>query len=99
MIILFDFSKAFDSVNRDTMFHTYLSMAYQTNLLKKLKLCMAGNPTESLLIPNSATDSLQATSKILESNNLTPCFLIIAVDYKLQIALDLISNHVLTLPK
>ena len=60
---------------------------------------MAGNPTESLLIPNSATDSLQATSKILESNNLTPCFLIIAVDYKLQNALDLISNHGFTLPK
>ena len=60
---------------------------------------MAGNPTASLLIPNSATDSLQATSKILESNNLTPCFLIIAVDYKLQNALDLISNHGFTLPK
>ena len=95
-IVFVDFSKAFESINRNVMLHILHIYGLPDKIIARIKT-MYDNPDTFVLSPDGATDSFFTTNGILQGDTLAPYLFVIVVDYILCISLDPVNNHGLTL--
>ena len=73
-LIFVDFSKAFDSVNRDTMFEILELYGIPKEIIEAIKVFYT-NTQATVLTPDGETDSFDILAGILQGDTLAPFFL------------------------
>ena len=81
-LVLVDFSKAFDSVDRDKMFEILGLYGIPTKIINAIKVLYT-DTISSILTSDGETEPFSILSEILQGDTLAPFLFIIVVDYVL----------------
>ena len=90
-LIFVDFSKAFDSVDRDKMFEILGLYGITTKIINAIKVLYT-DTISSILKSDGETEPFSILSGILQGDTLVPFLFIILVDYVLRMSVDKIHN-------
>ena len=91
-----DFSKAFDSIDRNKMFEILKLYGIPDQIISAIKVLYT-NTTSTILSPDGETSPFSIEAGILQGDTLAPFLFIIVVDYVLRMSVDTISNNGLEL--
>ena len=80
-----DFSKAFDSINRETMKEILLMYLIPVKLVNAI-MSLYSNTRSSVRIGQSVSDSFETKTGVLQGDTLAPFLFIIVLDYVLRLA-------------
>ncbi|CAH1244514.1 Hypp7329 [Branchiostoma lanceolatum] len=87
VLIFIDFKKAFDSINRTTMFEILLAYGIPTSIVNAIKI-MYDNTSATVLTPEGETDFFKIDTGVLQGDPLAPFLFIIVLDYALRKAIN-----------
>ena len=87
IFIFIDFSKAFDSIDRNTMFEILELYGIPKQMVDAIKLLYTNN-TATVLSPDGETKPFDIKAGILQGDTLAPFLFIMVVDYILRMSLD-----------
>ena len=87
IFIFIDFSKAFDSIDRDTMFEILELYGIPKQMVEAIRLLYTNN-SASVLSPDGETKPFDIKAGILQGDTLAPFLFIMVVDYILRLSLD-----------
>ena len=90
-LIFVDFSKAFDSVNREKMFEILGLYGIPTEIIDAIKV-LYSNTRSSVLTPDGETDQFDILAGILQGDTLAPFLFIIVIDYIMRTSIDTING-------
>ena len=90
-LIFVDFSKAFDSVNRDTMFEILELYGISKEIIEAIKVLYT-NTQATVLTPDGETDPFDILAGILQGDTLAPYLFIIVIDYVMRVSVDSIPE-------
>lgn len=88
ILIFIDFSKAFDSIDRTTMFEILELYGIPSQIVDAIKVLYTNN-SSTILSPDGETPAFDIKAGILQGDTLAPFLFIIVVDYVLRMSLDL----------
>ena len=91
-LIFVDFSKAFDSVNRDTMFEILELYGIPKEIIEAIKVLYT-NTQATVLTPDGETDPFGILAGILQGDTLAPFLFIIVIDYIMRVSVDSIPEN------
>ena len=91
-LVFVDFSKAFDSVDRNKMFEILKLYGIPDKMISAIKV-MYTDTTSTILSPDGETPPFSINAGILQGDTLAPFLFIIVVDYVLRMSLDRISQN------
>ena len=86
-LIFVDFSKAFDSVNRDTMFEILELYGIPVEIIAAIKVLYT-NTQATVLTPDGETEPFDILAGILQGDTLAPFLFIIVIDYVMRTSVD-----------
>ena len=90
-LIFVDFSKAFDSVNREKMFDILRLYGIPTKIIDAIKV-LYSNTRSSVLTPDGETNQFDIVAGILQGDTLAPFLFIIVIDYIMRTSVDTINE-------
>jgi hypothetical protein len=90
-IVFVDFSKAFDSVDRDKMFEILELYGIPSKLIAAIRVLYT-DTCSTILTPDGKTSPFQIQAGILQGDTLAPFLFIIVVDYVLRMSVDTINS-------
>ena len=90
-LMFVDFSKAFDSVNRDTMFEILELYGLPREIIDAIKVLYT-NTQATVLTPDGETEPFDILAGILQGDTLAPFLFIIVIDYIMRISVDSIKE-------
>jgi hypothetical protein len=90
-LVVVDFSKAFDSVDRSKMFEILRLYGLPDKIIEAIKV-MYTDTSSTVLSTDGETISFPILAGILQGDTLAPFLFIIVVDYVLRISVDSISE-------
>ena len=90
-LVFVDFSKAFDSVDRERMFEILKLYGIPDKIVSAIKV-LYSNTTSTILSPDGETSPFSILAGILQGDTLAPFLFIIVVDYVLRMSVDNISS-------
>ena len=93
-MVFVDFSKAFDSINRDAMFHILHLYGIPAPIIQAIKV-MYHNSNSRVRTPDGLTDAFLTLIGVLQGDTLAPLLFIIVLDYILRQSMK--DDHGLTL--
>ena len=82
-----DFSKAFDSINREKMFKILKAYDVPPNLLKTI-IAMYSNTRAKVVSPDGETDLFDIIMGVLQGDTLAPFLFVIVLDYAMRKAIE-----------
>ena len=82
-----DFSKAFDSINREKMFKILKAYGVPPNLLETI-IAIYTNTKAKVLSPDGETDVFEITMGVLQGDTLAPFLFVIALDFAMRKAIE-----------
>ena len=88
VFVFIDFSKAFDSIDRSTMFEILELYGIPKQIVDAIRLLYTNN-SATVLSPDGETKPFDIKAGILQGDTLAPFLFIIVVDYILRVSLDL----------
>ena len=91
-LVFVDFSKAFDSVDRNKMFEILKLYGIPDKMISAIKV-MYTDTTSTILSPDGETPPFSINAGILQGDTLAPFLFIIVVDYVLRMSVDRISQN------
>ena len=99
-LVFGDFSKAFDSVDRNKLFEILKLYGIPDKIISAIKVLYT-DTSSTILTSDGGTTALSISSGILQGDTLSPFLFIIVVDYVLCMSVDTISdkgflNHIKT---
>ena len=86
-IIFIDFKKAFDSVDRSTLFQILSAYGIPEKIVKAIQI-MYVNTSAVVLTPEGETTNFNINTGVLQGDPLAPYLFIIVLDYALRTAID-----------
>ena len=95
-LVFVDFSKAFDSIDRNKIFEILKLYGIPDQIISAIKVLYT-NTTSTVLSPDGETSPFSIEAGILQGDTLAPFLFIIVVDYVLRMSVDTISNNGLEL--
>ena len=90
-LVFVDFSKAFDSVDRDKMFEILKLYGIPEKIIAAIKVLYT-NTSSTILSTDGETPAFSIHAGILQGDTLAPFLFIIVVDYVLRMSVDTISS-------
>ena len=87
VITFIDFSKAFDSIDRQKMFEILKAYGVPTNLLNTIKATYT-NTKAKVMSPDGETDVFEIKMGVLQGDTLAPFLFVIVLDYALRKAIN-----------
>ena len=96
VFIFIDFSKAFDSIDRDKMFEILGLYGIPETLIEAIRVLYT-NTTSTIMTSDGETEPLEILAGILQGDTLAPFLFIIVLDYVLRNSLDLNNSKGLQL--
>ena len=90
-LVFVDFSKAFDSVDRDRMFEILKLYGIPDKIISAIKV-LYSNTTSTIMSPDGETSPFYIAGGTLQGDTLAPFLFIIVVDYVLRMSVDNISS-------
>ena len=87
VITFIDFSKAFDSIDRQKMFKILKAYGVPTNLLNTIKAIYT-NTKAKVMSPDGETDVFEIMMGVLQGDTLAPFLFVIVLDYALRKAIN-----------
>ena len=90
-LIFVDFSKAFDSVNREKMFEILALYGNPPEIINAIKV-LYSNTKSTILTPDGETKHFDILAGILQGDNLAPFLFIIVIDYIMRVSVDRIKE-------
>ena len=90
-LVFVDFSKAFDSVDRERMFEILKLYGIPDKIVSAIKV-LYSNTTSTILSPDGETSPFSIVAGILQGDTLAPFLFITVVDYVLRMSVDNISS-------
>ena len=84
-IIFIDFKKAFDSVDRNTLFQILHACSIPEKIVKVIQI-MYVNTSAVVLTPEGETSNFNINTGVLQGDSLAPYLFIIVLDYALRTA-------------
>ena len=90
-LVFVDFSKAFDSVDREKMFEILVLYGIPKKIIDAIKVLYT-DTASTLLTPDGETEPFSILSGILQGDTLAPFLFIIVVDYILRMSVDKIHT-------
>ena len=90
-LVFVDFSKAFDSVDRDKMFEILNLYGIPDKIISAIKVLYT-DTSSTILTTDGETPAFSINAGILQGDTLAPFLFIIVVDYVLRMSVDTISN-------
>ena len=91
-LIFVDFSKAFDSVNREKMFEILGLYGIPTKIINAIKV-LYSNTKSTILTPDGETEHFDILAGILQGDTLAPFLFIIVIDYIMRMSVDKIKEN------
>ena len=91
-IIFVDFSKAFDSVNRDKMFEILELYGIPPEIISAIKVLYA-NTKSTILTPDGETEHFDILAGILQGDTLAPFLFITVIDYVMRVSVDTMKEN------
>ena len=91
-LIFVDFSKAFDSVNRDKMFEILELYGIPPEIISAIKV-LYSNTKSTILTPDGETEHFDILAGILQGDTLAPFLFIIVIDYVMRISVDTMKEN------
>jgi exonuclease III len=82
-LVFVDFSKAFDSINREAMFHILHLYGIPSPIIQAIRV-MYLNSSSRVKTPDGLTDFFQTLIGVLQGDTLAPLLFIIVLDYILR---------------
>ena len=95
-LVFVDFSKAFDSVDRDKMFEILKSYGIPDKIIAAIKVLYTDN-SATVITPDGESNPFEILAGILQGDTLAPFLFIIVVDYILRMSIDQINSKGLQL--
>ena len=95
-LVFVDFRKAFDSINRDTLFEILPLYGIPPKLVKAIQ-ALYQNTSATIITPDGHTDFFNILAGVLQGDTLAPFLFIIALDYALRLSLDANNSKGITL--
>ena len=92
VLIFIDFKKAFDSINRDTMFEILLAYGVPPPLVEAIRV-MYVNTSATVLTPEGETDTFNIDNGVLQGDPLAPFLFILTLDYAMRKAVKPNDGH------
>ena len=86
VITFIDFSKAFDSINREKMFSILKAYGVPPNLLKTIQTVYS-NTKAKVMSPDGETDIFEILMGVLQGDTLAPFLFVIVLDYAMRKAI------------
>ena len=86
-IIFIDFKKAFDSVDRNTLFQILHAYGIAEKIVKAIQI-MYVNTSAVVLTPEVETTNFNINTAVLQGDPFAPYIFIIVLDYGLKTAID-----------
>ena len=86
-IIFIDFKKAFESVDRNTLFQILHAYGISEKIVKAIQILYV-NTSAVVLTPEGETTNFNINTGVLQGNPLAPYLFIIVLDYTLRTAID-----------
>ena len=96
VLVFIDFRKAFDSINRNTMFEILLAYGVPPPLVEAIR-DMYVNTSATVLTPEGETDTFSIDTGVLQGDPLAPFLFILTLDYAMRKAVE--PNDGLTLKR
>ena len=90
-LVFIDFSKAFDSVDREMMFKILSLYGIPTQIIDAIKILYT-ETSATVLSPDGETSPFDICAGILQGDTLAPFLFIIVLDYVLRMSVDKINN-------
>ena len=90
-LIFVDFSKAFDSVNREKMFEILALYGIPPEIINAIKV-LYSNTKSTILTPDGETEPFDILAGILQGDTLAPFLFIIVIDYIMRVSVDRIKE-------
>ena len=90
-LIFVDFSKAFDSVNREKMFEILGHYGIPSEIIDAIRV-LYSNTRSSVLTHDGETEPFDVVSGILQGDTLAPFLFIIVIDYIMRTSVDTINE-------
>ncbi len=87
VITFIDFSKAFDSIDREEMFKILKAYGVPPNLLKTIQAIYT-NTKAKVMSPDGETDTFEIMMGVLQGDTLAPFLFVIVLDYALRKAIN-----------
>ena len=87
VFIFVDFSKAFDSVDRDLMLEILALYGIPDEIIEAIKIIYT-KTTATIYTPDGETSPIDIKAGILQGDTLTPFLFIVVVDYILRMSVD-----------
>ena len=91
-LVFVDFSKAFDSVNREKMFEILGFYGIPKDTIDAIKVLYT-NTRSSIVTPDGEIESFVILSGILQGDTLAPYLFIIVIDYIMLISVDTMKEN------
>ena len=90
-LVFVDFSKAFDSVDRNKMFEILELYGIPPKIIDCIRVLYT-NTSATILTPDGETEAFSILAGILQGDTLAPFLFILVVDYILRMSVDKIST-------
>ena len=90
-LVFVDFSKAFDSVDRDKMFEILELYGIPPKIIAAIRVLYT-DTSSTILTPDGETPPFQIQAGILQGDTLAPFLFILVVDYVLRMSVDTIAS-------
>ena len=91
-LVFIDFSKAFDSVDREMMFKILALYGIPAALIDAIKILYT-DTSATVLSPDGETEAFDICAGILQGDTLAPFLFIIVLDYVLRMSVDKINDN------
>ena len=91
-LVFIDFSKAFDSVDRDTMFKILALYGIPAAIIDTIRN-LYSDTSATVLSPDGETEAFDICAGILQGDTLAPFLFIIVLDYVLRMSVDKINDN------
>ena len=89
-LVFVDFSKEFDSVDRNKLFEILKFYGIPDKIISAIKV-LYSDTSSTILTSDGETPAFSISSGILQGDTLAPFLFIIVVDYVMRISVDTIS--------